>query len=80
MHEMLWFTLCKLASNPGENMLQLLVHPDSVFYMLLTESPTDDIRNEPCRKPLSSLEGPGGKNWLDCFPFDPAFLFDRQRG
>lgn len=42
-------------------MLQLLVHPDSVFYMLLTESPTDDIRNEPCRKPLSSLEGPGGK-------------------
>ncbi len=59
-------------------MLQLLVHPDSVFYVLLRESPPDDILNEPRRKPLSSLEGPGG-NCSDCFLLDPALAFDRQR-
>ena len=42
-------------------MLQLLVRPDSVFYVLLRESPPDDILNEPQRKPLSSLEDPVGK-------------------
>lgn len=61
MHELLQFTLAKLAGNPGENMLQLLVRPDSVFYVLLRESPPDDILNEPQRKPLSSLEDPAGK-------------------
>jgi len=45
----------KLAYNPNENMLQLLIHPDSVFYALLRESPRHDILNEPCRKLLSSL-------------------------
>lgn len=61
MHELLQFTLLKLACNPGENMLQLLVHPDSISYVLLRESPADDILNEPRRKPLSSLEGPRAK-------------------
>lgn len=61
VHELLQFTLDKLARNPCENMIQLLVHPDNVFYALLRESPPDDILNEPQRKTLSSLKGPRGK-------------------
>lgn len=47
--------------------------------MLLRESLPDDILNEPQRKPLSSLEDPGG-NGSGCSLHDPALTFDRQRG
>ena len=69
------------ARNPGENTLQLLVHPDGVFYALLRESPLDDTLNEPCRKPLSSLEGPGGKTARTASHSTPPFrLIDREDG
>lgn len=35
------------SPNPSENMFQLLIHPDSVFYVLLRESLQDDIINKP---------------------------------
>lgn len=51
----------KLALNPGENMLLscLYIQTES-FYVLLRESPPDDILNEPRRKSVSSLDGPPG--------------------